>query len=149
LTEKIISDKFVTVIQQRTREIFLAKSKNVFWSFFSSVKLTVVLLTLMVLLFIVATLLPAPRNTQEITWLNDLYRSPLFYVMAALFSLNLIICSLNRLPVAVRQFRAPRFPPPPGIFYNLEKKSIVLSHKDMTAGEAIVKKVLSANFASL
>lgn len=126
----------------------MAKSKNLFWSFFSSVKLTVVLLFLMVLLFIVATFLPPPSDAQEINWFNDLYHSPLFYVLATLFSLNLIICSLNRLPVAVRQLNAPCFPPPAGIFDNQERERIVLSDKDMTEGEAFIKKFLSAKFSS-
>jgi len=127
----------------------LAKSKNVFWAFFSSVKLTIVLLVLLVLLFIAATLLPPPHDAQEITWFNDLYHSPLFYALIALFSLNLISCSLNRLPVAIRQFFAPLFPPPPGIFDNLEPERIVLAKKDLAAGEAIVKKLFSSKFSSL
>ncbi len=103
----------------------------------------------MVLLFIVATLLPPPRDTQEITWLNDLYHSPLFYVLSALFSLNLIICSLNRLPAAIRQFNAPCFPPPPGIFENPETTHFILKEKGMTAGEAIIEKYASVQFSSL
>jgi len=126
----------------------LAKSKNIFWDFFSSVKLTIVLLIVLVLLFITATFLPPLREAQEIKWFNDLYHSPLFYVLATLFSLNLIICSLNRLPVAIRQFRAPHFPPPPEIFDNLEHRRIVLAKKDMATGEAIVKKIFSAKFSS-
>ncbi len=126
----------------------MAKSKNIFWAFFSSVKLTIVLLILLVLLFIAATFLPPPRDAQEVNWFNDLYHSPLFYALAALFSLNLIICSLNRLPVAIRKFRAPHLPPPPGIFDNLESGRIVLGKKDIAAGEAIVKKLFSSKFSS-
>jgi len=97
-----------------------AEKLHSLWAFFSSVKLTVVLLALIVLLGVLGTLIPQRGAETESAggadsgWttamdalqLTDMYRSPLFHVVLGLLSLNLIVCSLNRFPASLRAFRS-------------------------------------------
>lgn len=98
----------------------------------------------MVVLFIVATLIPQKNASPEFAWLSDLYHSKVFYVLMALFSVNLTICSLNRLPLAVRQYHASHFPPPSGLFENLPPNRTILAQKKMEDVELIVEASLSS-----
>ncbi|MDX9816736.1 MAG: cytochrome c biogenesis protein ResB, partial [Smithellaceae bacterium] len=122
----------------------MSKSKNVLRSFFSSIKLTIALLVLLVLLFMAATFIPRPYG---IAWLADLYHSPLFYILMGLLSINLIICSINRLPVTLRQCKSTH-PPPSVLFENLENERIIFTDKIDAACRA-VDASLSAKFSSV
>ncbi|NMD05081.1 MAG: cytochrome c biogenesis protein ResB, partial [Deltaproteobacteria bacterium] len=122
----------------------MSKSKNVLRSFFSSIKLTIALLVLLVLLFMAATFIPRPYG---IAWLADLYHSPLFYILMGLLSINLIICSINRLPVTLRQCKSTH-PPPSVLFENLENERIIFTDKIDAACRA-VDASLTAKFSSV
>ena len=124
----------------------MSKNKNVLWSFFSSVKLTITLLVLIVLVFITATFIPQPDTAQKFAWLTDLYHSPLFYVLMGLLSLNLIICSINRFPVSMKQYQSPCFPEPPGIFDNLPQNQIIITDKEINTAGRVVELSLAAKF---
>lgn len=127
----------------------LLKKANSLWSFFSSVKLTLVLLFLMVVLFVVATLIPQQSVSPEFAWLSDIYHSRVFYILMALFSLNLMICSLNRLPLTIRQYRAPHFPPPSGLFENLPQNRTIQTHEKMEDVEQMVEASLSSKISNV
>jgi cytochrome c biogenesis protein len=120
------------------------KKANILWSFFSSIKLTLGLLFLMVVLFIVATIIPSRHVVPELAWLGDVYHSRIFYALMGLFSLNLIICSINRLPLAVRQYRASYFPPPSGIFERLPQNRTIWTGKKIEDIERTVASSLSS-----
>ena len=122
----------------------MSKSKNVLRSFFSSIKLTIALLVLLVLLFMAATFIPRPYG---IAWLADLYHSPLFYILMGLLSINLIICSINRLPVTLKQYKSPH-PPPSVLFENLKNERIIFTDKIDAACRA-VEASLTAKFSSV
>jgi len=107
------------------------KKANFLWSFFSSVKFTLVLLLIMVVIFIVATLIPQQNVSPGLAWLSDIYHSKGFYVLMALFSLNLIICSMNRLPLTIKQYNAPSFPVPSGLLENLPPDRTIIADKKM------------------
>lgn len=135
---------------------------NFLWSFFSSVKLTITLLALIVLLFIAATFLPPYDVAQTFTgqlspgaakiflffrW-SDLYHSLLFYFLMTLLSVNLIICSINRFPTLWRQYKASPFPEPAGIFDNLPQKLIITEAKEISKIKLIVKSCLKKQYGS-
>ena len=86
--------------------------------FLSSLKLTISLLILIILLSVIGTLIPQgedpgfyqnyfPRWAGIILslQLDHLYRSPLFLSLAFLFLLNILFCSLRQLPVKLKQIR--------------------------------------------
>ncbi|MGB4089422.1 MAG: cytochrome c biogenesis protein ResB, partial [Smithellaceae bacterium] len=122
----------------------MSKSKNVFRSFFSSIKLTIALLVLLILLFMVATFIPRPYG---IALLANLYHSPLLYILMGLLSINLIICSINRLPVTLKQYKSPH-PPPSVLFENLKNERIIFTDKIDAACRA-VEASLTAKFSSV
>jgi len=98
--------------------------KNALLSFFSSLKLTIVLLILIVFLSIIGSVVPQQEAAQEFArrvgpgWavflrkmqFFDLYHSLWFFLLLGLLSLNLTVCSLNRFPATWRSFRAKVFP---------------------------------------
>lgn len=103
----------------------------------------------MVALFIAATIIPAQQTVPEWAWLGDIYHSKVFYLLMGLFSLNLVICSINRLPHAVRQYRASSFPPPSGLFESIPQKRTILTVKKMEDVERTVKSCLSSTFKTV
>lgn len=149
LTTTIFDDKF----QQTQGENRLPKQAKLLLSFFSSVKLTIVLLVLIVLVFILATFLPQHPDVQELgrkispagaeiflsLRLFDLYHSPLFYILMSLLSLNLITCSVSRFPASLKQFRTSCFPEPPGTFDNIASDHIALLDGEKYAVGKIVE----------
>ncbi len=126
----------------------MLKKANFLWTFFSSIKLSIVLLLCMVIIFIVATLIPQQEDTSKIIWMNDLYHSNIFYILMGLLSVNLIVCSLNRLPVSMRQYKASRVPFPSGLFKNLPPDRIILTDKKMEDASRVVESFLMSKFSS-
>ena len=107
--------------------------KNPVWSFFSSVRLTIALLILIALAAVVGTVVPqqeaAGESLQRLPpvlagivralQVTDLYRSPWFLLLMALLTVNLVVCSLNRLPVSLRRCRSSPEPDRPGLYEDL------------------------------
>lgn len=127
----------------------MSKNRNILWSFFSSVKLTLVLLVLIVLVFIIATFIPQQDTAQKFAWLTDLYHSPLFYTLMGLLSLNLIICSINRFTISLKQYKAPCFPEPAGIFENLPPSQLIITDKETNQVSITIESCLKAKYGSI
>jgi cytochrome c biogenesis protein len=103
------------------------------WSVFSSMKLTFALLIILAITSIFGTLIPqqqeAVRFAQrlspgllrffELLSLFDLYHSLWFRAIMGLLALNLVICSINRLPTTLKLFQAPPRPDRSKPFENL------------------------------
>lgn len=127
----------------------MLKKANFFWSLFSSIKLTMVLFFLMIIVFIVATLIPPQDVSSPFAWLSYIYHSKIFYVLMGIFSLNLIVCSVNRLPHSIKEYKAPYFPPPSRIFENLPQNRIIFTEKKMKTVPQAVESILQSKFFSL
>ena len=125
------------------------KKANFLWSFFSSIKLTLVLLFFIIAIFIITTLTPQQEGAQKISWLADLYHSNVFYITMGLLSINLIICSINRLPLSIRQYKTPFFPAPSGLFENLLQHRIILTNKKMEDVSRAVESSLASKVTSV
>lgn len=102
------------------------------WDFFASVKLSFALLLALAVTSILGTVIPQkehPGHYEELygaalgrlveaLGLHDMYHAPWFLLLMALLAVNLIICSLNRLPDALKIIRKDpredlkRTPPP-------------------------------------
>ncbi|MBW1779909.1 MAG: cytochrome c biogenesis protein ResB [Deltaproteobacteria bacterium] len=97
------------------------KSENrshAIWRFFSSVKLTIVLLILLAIVSIIGTVIPqqqgaaefarrlSPSTLQIFAALDmfDMYHSIWFRVLIGFLALNLIVCSADRFPRAWKRF---------------------------------------------
>lgn len=98
----------------------MTKQPSGVWSFFSSVKLTIVLLTCIAIVSIAGTLVPQREASLAFVQglppglasflrtvqVFDLYHSLWFYLLMGLLALNLVICSLNRFPIAFRRWKS-------------------------------------------
>jgi cytochrome c biogenesis protein len=96
----------------------LPKNKSGIWSFFSSVQLAIVLLSLIAFFALIGTLVPQREAAVELVGrispevfsflqkmqIFDVYHSVWFLLLMALLVVNLIICSLDRFPLAWRRF---------------------------------------------
>ena len=92
------------------------KKKNPFWAFFSSVKLALFILFTLAATSIIGTVVqqnkppefyielygPNLARFMQTLSITDMYNSWWFMIILALFSMNLIICSLERIPNAWR-----------------------------------------------
>jgi cytochrome c biogenesis protein len=128
------------------------KNSNLIWRFFSSVKLTLVLLIILAISSLFGTVIPqqegavefarrlSPGMFQVLSALNlfDMYHSSWFRIIIGLLALNLIICSLDRLPKTLKLFRAPTRADRSKPFEDLpaERKFSVNSQMDV-AGERV------------
>ncbi len=95
------------------------KTKNPLWAFFSSVKLALFLIATLASTSIIGTVIQQNQskahyvkewganaaNLIQILNINDMYNSIWFLTLLGLFSLNLIICSLDRIPNVIRLVR--------------------------------------------
>ena len=109
------------------------KGTNILWNMFSSMKLTFTLLIILAITSIFGTLIPqqqeAVRFAQrlspellrffELLGLFDLYHSLWFRTIIGLLALNLVICSVNRLPTTLKLFQTPSRPDRSKPFENL------------------------------
>jgi cytochrome c biogenesis protein len=96
------------------------RGNNIVWNMFSSMRLTLALLIILAITSIIGTLIPqqqeAIRFAQglspgylrffELLGLFDLYHSLWFRTIIGLLALNLVVCSLNRLPTTLKLFQA-------------------------------------------
>ncbi len=94
--------------------------KNPVWSFFTSVKLAIVLLVLISIASILGTLIPQQGAAGPLIGrlspgvvavmrslqLFDIFHSAWFMILMALLAANLIACSINRFPAAWNRFRS-------------------------------------------
>ncbi|MBW1997643.1 MAG: cytochrome c biogenesis protein ResB [Deltaproteobacteria bacterium] len=92
---------------------------NAIWRVFRSVKTTIALLIILAVVSVIGTLVPqqegaiqfaqklSPELVRILDFLQifDLYHSTWFRAVIGLLSMNLIICSIDRLPRAMRLFR--------------------------------------------
>jgi cytochrome c biogenesis protein len=138
-------------------------SKNPVWSFFSSVRLTLFLLILIALAAIVGTVIPQQDAAGEAVQklppalagilkalqLNDLYRSPWFLLLMALLTVNLVVCSLNRLPASLRLYRRRPLPDRPGLYDDLPPGQVLAAEGTVEDEAARMEQVLKKAFGSV
>jgi cytochrome c biogenesis protein len=138
----------------------LPKRENPLIKFLSSLKLTLSLLILIAVLSIVGTFIPQQENAAEFAsqlspatvrilhnlQLFDVYHSYLFYILLALLAANLIVCSWRRFPGAWKQFKAPPFPGPAGLFDNLPPEQVLISDKKRDEIAQSVETALRGRF---
>jgi len=138
-------------------------SKNPVWSFFSSVRLTLFLLILIALAAILGTVIPqqdaageavqklppALAGVLKVLQLNDLYRSPWFLLLMALLTVNLVVCSLNRLPASLRLYRRQPEPDRPGLYEELPPGQVLAAEGTVEDEAARMEKVLQKALGSV
>ena len=118
--------------------------KKPLFSLLSSLKLTIILLIIIAVASIVGTIIPQQYEGGETfrhlspglvkvfnsLQLFDMYHSIWFIILMVLLSLNLIVCSLNRLPASWKLFSKVPSPDRKKPFENLQPESVILIEKD-------------------
>lgn len=131
-----------------------AKKKNPFWAFFSSVKLALFILFSLASTSIIGTIVqqnkpasfyielygPNLARLMQTLSIPDMYNSWWFMILLALFCLNLIVCSIERIPNAWRLVTMDNLATDPG---RLQKMGIRKSVKVENSFSEAVKKTAS------
>ncbi|HEX7539114.1 MAG TPA: cytochrome c biogenesis protein ResB [Syntrophales bacterium] len=135
-------------------------SKNPVWSFFSSVRLTLFLLIVIALAAILGTVIPQQDAAQgafeklppalagflRFLQLYDLYHSPWFLLLMGLLTVNLVVCSLNRLPVSLRLYRMQPEPDRPGLYEDLPPERVLVAGGSAEEEAARMEQILTKAF---
>ena len=133
---------------------------NVIWGFFSSVKLTIVLLIILAIVSILGTLVPQeegaaefarrlnPAMLQIFTSLDlfDMYHSIWFKLLIGCLALNLIICSIDRFPATWKRFNARPEPDRKKPFDRLPPEQSFLVHGKPEETANKVNKLLRSRY---
>lgn len=133
------------------------------WRFFSSVKLALFLLIFLALTSIVGTVIPQQEEALEFSrrlspgvfrlfsslGLFDMYHSSWFRIIIALLSLNLIVCSLDRLPGTLKLLRARPKPDRLKPFENLPADRTFLTTGDIRDISRRTSEILSQDYRKL
>ncbi len=130
--------------------------KNPVWSFFASVKLAIVLLILILVASILGTLIPqqeaaghfisrlSPGMADLLRSLQlfNIFHSTWFMVLLGLLALNLIICSLDRFPMAWRCFRHESVPDRDDVFETIPPDQVVVKETSLSEETSRLEKLL-------
>ncbi len=134
------------------------------WDFFTSIKLAIVLFSLIALTSIVGTVIeqraeperniellsrlfnpdiaPALYEILDFLQFTDMYHSWWFITLLMLFSANLIICSLDRLPKVWKMVKEEIKPIPDEIFNNLPARKEKVVKRPLKEVKVVTEKVL-------
>lgn len=130
----------------------MSSQKSGIWSFFSSVKLTIVLLAGIACVSVIGTLVPQQESARDmiqqmspglVSFLRtmqvfDIYHSLWFYLFMGFLFMNLVVCSLNRFPAAWSRFRTRVSPDEEAVFKGLPPEAMLKTKADAkTAADAV------------
>ncbi|MFA5322788.1 MAG: cytochrome c biogenesis protein ResB [Smithella sp.] len=138
----------------------MSKRKSVLRSFFSSVRLAVILLSLIAFFAVIGTLIPQREAALELslrmspglfyflskTQIFDLYHSIWFFLLMILLAVNLIICSLDRFPLAWRRFRLRPVISDENVFKNLPEENSFQTTLKSSQVKAAIAALLKKRF---
>lgn len=138
----------------------MPKKTNIFWSFLSSVRLTIFLLTFIAMFSLVGTIIPQQDQAIQIAahlpsplfdLLNkievfDLFHSVFFFLLMGILSLNLLACSLKNFPASRRRFRCRLSPANDAEFRDIPEENILRVKNDRKTVTKIVSKIVESRF---
>lgn len=131
------------------------------WDFFCSLKLTIMLLLLLAITSIIGTVIPQNSSASEYIGrygqsnyelfvklqFTDMYSSSWFIGLLALFSVNLICCSIKHFPRTWKFFNEPTLIASPGLLKNSANKAQLSSRDSASDVTSRVSAVLDKEFA--
>ncbi|MCE5210241.1 MAG: cytochrome c biogenesis protein ResB [Deltaproteobacteria bacterium] len=138
----------------------MTTKKSALWSFFSSVQLAVVLLSLIAFFAVIGTLVPQREAAVELAGrlspgmfsfldkmqIFDLYHSIWFFLLMILLAVNLIVCSLDRFPMAWRRFRLRPVTSDENVYKNLPEENNFQTTLESFRVKAVVADLLKKRF---
>ncbi len=141
----------------------LSKKKSGIWSFFASVQLAVWLLSLVAFFALVGTLIPQREAAAEFAeklspallaflqkmQIFDLYHSGWVVLLAGLLAVNLLICSLDRFPMAWRRFRLKHAPRNDEAFVDLPPENAFQTTASLQNASAVALSLLQKKYRTV
>lgn len=139
------------------------KSSNPIWRFFSSVRLTIVLLIILAIASILGTIIPQKEGAADFAKgltpelfrlfrsinLFDMYHSIWFRVLIGFLALNLLTCSIDRLPNTWRRFKTVPKPDRGKPFEHLPSKQTFLAQGSLKDVSAAVARFLRSRYRKI
>jgi cytochrome c biogenesis protein len=136
---------------------------NPVWNFFKSVKLTFVLLLFLAISSIWGTFIPQGQDAMRFALklgptlfkifsaleLFDLYHSMWFRILIALLSVNLIVCSLDRLPRTIKLIKKRPSPDRIRIFEKIPEDRVIVADVNLEKATKISHEVLNEKVSSV
>jgi len=133
------------------------KKDNILWDFFASVKLALFTFIALAVTSIIGTIIPqgepmsfyitnfGPTTATIFKWLHvpDMYNAWWFLSLLVLFSLNLTICSLNRIPNVIRILKTDNLDTDVSRFAKLRGSIILRSPLELQEAVSRVPEVMS------
>lgn len=141
----------------------MPKNKSGIGSFFSSVQLAMALLALIAFFALIGTLIPQREAAGELAGrlspalfsflqkiqVFDLYHSVWFFLLSGLLAINIIICSLDRFPLAWRRFRISPVPQSEEAFKNIPDKNKFQAASDIQKAAAAAAVLLQKKYRGM
>jgi cytochrome c biogenesis protein len=133
---------------------------NKIWDFLCSIKLTIFILVLLAATSIIGTIIPQGEAGEEFiknigpVWqriiisfhLYDMYHSAWFQMIIFILSLNLIACSINKIPGTIKLFKKLPSPDREKIFTNISPDRIIKSRTNKNDAAALLRDVLGRQY---
>ncbi len=138
----------------------IKKHSHIIWSLFSSVKLAIILLIILAATSIVGTVIPQREGAVEFAMgmspgmfrlfsslnLFDIYHSILFRLILGCLALNLVVCSLDRLPGIWKRFNMIPRPDRDRPFENIDPGHTFFIHGDLKEISDHVRRFFSRRY---
>jgi cytochrome c biogenesis protein len=147
-------------VPSQVKRFAVLSKKNPVWSFFTSVKLAIVLLVLISIASILGTLIPQQGAAGPLIGrlspgvvdfmrslqLFDVFHSAWFMILMALLAVNLIVCSINRFPTAWNRFRKKPEPDREDLFEKTPPDRTVVVESPLPAAAGNLENLLKKRF---
>jgi cytochrome c biogenesis protein len=145
----------------------LKKMKDTFtnkiWNFLCSIKLTIFILVLLAATSIIGTIIPQGEAGEEFIknvsptlqkiiisfYLYDMYHSAWFQLIIFILTLNLIACSMNKIPGTIRLFKKLPSPDREKIFADIPTDRIITSSLDKNDTASVAREIISRQYTRI
>ena len=135
---------------------------TVAWDFFCSLKLTIITLILLAITSIIGTVIQQGKSPQEYIQLYgekayrlfetldffDMYHSWWFVGLLGVFAVNLICCSIKRLPRVMKIVKEPNLTPDDPFYRSLSNVDEIVIEDSLESAQAKISKILADSVGS-
>ena len=135
------------------------KTGNALWDFFASLKLTILLFTIITSASVAGTFMPGKIGLMkflqgkpewiirlaDVMELHDIYNSPWFAFFIIMLGVNIVCCSFERLPGVWKIVRKKPLPPSGSKIESLKNKNRHSSDVSLEEGAALAQKYFKKN----
>jgi len=118
------------------------KKTNPLWNILRSVKLTLILLSILAVVSIIGTIIQQQEGA-------GIYHSIWFRMIIFFLSFNLIVCSIDRFPATLKLFRLTPSPDRSKVFEEDAPRTILLSNVDVEQVSSGIQEYLRGRFRNL